>query len=162
MLLPLLLLAVTLSACGRGEVVRPVTVTPYVPPNAATSTARAAQAAAATEAPVAVAQGDAAAGEALFTEMQASVGFACSTCHNAASSARLIGPGLQGIGATAATRVEGQSASDYLHTAIVDPNSFIVPPDDGGPYPENLMPQTYATLFSEQQINDLVAYLMTL
>ena len=109
------------------------------------------------------ADGDAAHGEELFNELRAEVGFACATCHNAENTARLIGPGLQGIGEEAETRVEGMDAVAYLHEAIVEPNAHIAPATDGGPpYPESLMPQIYEEIFSEQEINDLVAYLLTL
>ena len=49
------------------------------------------------------------------------------------------------------------TAVEYLHTSIVEPNNFVV---EG--YPENLMPQVYAEALSEDQINNLVAYLLTL
>jgi cytochrome c2 len=45
----------------------------------------------------------------------------------------------------------------YLHTAIVDPSAFVVPN-----YPDDLMPKVYGEIFTEQEINDLVAYLLTL
>lgn len=107
--------------------------------------------------------GNAANGDTLFHELRAEVGFACSTCHNPAAQQRLIGPGLQGIGERAATRVEGQNAVEYLRNSILHPNDFIAPAEDGGPdYPASLMPQNYAQLWSEQQLNDIIAYLLTL
>jgi mono/diheme cytochrome c family protein len=107
--------------------------------------------------------GDPTNGDKLFHELRAEVGFACGTCHNPLSTDRLIGPGLQGIGERAATRVEGQSAVEYIHNSILHPNDFIAPPDvNGVPYPENLMPQIYATVWTEEQINDIIAYLLTL
>ncbi|MBZ0297249.1 MAG: cytochrome c [Anaerolineae bacterium] len=164
------ILVVALAACGRGEVVIPVTPTVFVPSGAATSTAQAVADVTATaqavDAPptteAVLGEGDAAAGQVLFNTMQSQVGFACVTCHHTDSEARLIGPGLQNISERAATRVEGESAAEYIHNSIVNPQAFVVPPDAGGPYPENLMPQVYATLFTEEQINDLVAYLLTL
>jgi mono/diheme cytochrome c family protein len=39
----------------------------------------------------------------------------------------------------------------------------IVPPDENGvPYPENLMPQNYGEVLTEDQLNDLVAYVLSL
>ncbi len=106
--------------------------------------------------------GDAEHGQELFNEMRAEVGFACATCHNAESTARLIGPGLQGIGEAAETRVEDMDAVAYLHQSIVEPNAHIAPAAEGEPpYPESLMPQIYEEVFTEQEINDLVAYLLT-
>lgn len=101
--------------------------------------------------------GDAANGEALFHEFQDQAGFACSICHNTDSAERLVGPGLLGVSERAATRVEGMSAVEYLHTSILDPSAYVV--DD---FPDQLMPQIYSEIFSEAQINDLVAYLLTL
>ncbi|GAB4518002.1 MAG: hypothetical protein OHK0046_25210 [Anaerolineae bacterium] len=108
---------------------------------------------------LAISQADAANGQTLFNQMN-STGFACSSCHNAASEDRLIGPGLLNVPAKAATRVEGQSAYEYLHNAILHPNDFIVPGDPA--YPAGLMPQVYGDLYSEQEVYDLVAYLLTL
>lgn len=113
-----------------------------------------------TEAPAADAasvSGDAANGETLFTTFQALAGFACNTCHLSISEDRLIGPGLLNIGSRAATRVDGQSAEEYLRIAIMSPNEYIV---EG--YPENLMPQTLGDIFNDDEINDLVAYLFSL
>lgn len=101
--------------------------------------------------------GDAANGQVLFNEFQAEASFACATCHNTASEERLIGPGLQNISTRAETRVEGQSAYDYIHTSIVEPSAFVVPD-----YPDGLMPQIYEEIFTEQEIQDIIAYLYTL
>lgn len=99
-------------------------------------------------------------GEQLFNAMQQSLGYACSSCHNVANDARLVGPSLLGIPERAGERVEGQSAEEYLHNSIVHPNDHIVEADP--PYPENLMPQNYEEVFTEQEINDIVAYLLEL
>ena len=45
----------------------------------------------------------------------------------------------------------------YIRTSILDPSAFLVPE-----FPDNVMPQVYGDLFTEEQINDLVAYLITL
>jgi cytochrome c2 len=159
----ILIIAPLLAACGRGEVVQPTTPTVFVPARSATATAQAqreAELAAAepqqdtTAADVA---GDAARGRELFITFQPEANFACNTCHLADSEAQLIGPGLLNIGERAARRVEGQDAPEYLHNAIVNPGAYVV---EG--YPDNLMPGVYGDIFSEEQINDLIAYLMTL
>ncbi len=163
----LLLLA---AACGRGEIVVPVTPTVFVPAGAATSTAQAQrEAAAATQAaaqtaepaaPTQAAAGDPERGQVLFNTMRAEAGFACATCHRVDSEDRLIGPGLLGVGAWAAANITGQTPAEYLHQSIVSPNAYIV--EGNPPYPESLMPQIYADLFTPEQIDDLVAYLLTL
>ena len=101
--------------------------------------------------------GDAERGQELFNTFHESVNFACSTCHLADSEDRLIGPGLLNVHERAAERVERQSAALYLYISIIRPNAYIVPD-----YPADLMPQTFDNLFSEQDLYDLIAYLLTL
>jgi mono/diheme cytochrome c family protein len=45
----------------------------------------------------------------------------------------------------------------YIRTSILHPNDYIVPG-----FPENLMPQNYAEILTEAEVNDLIAYLLTL
>ncbi len=97
------------------------------------------------------------------TYVTSSGGWACSLCHSVSPDGlRLIGPGLWNIAITGETRVAGQNAYDYIHTSIVAPNEYIVPADAGGPYPPGLMPQNYAEVLSEQELEDVIAYLFTL
>ena len=76
--------------------------------------------------------------------------------HRADSEDRLVGPGLLNVAARAAVRVDGLSAVAYIRTSIVNPNIYIV---EG--FPDGLMPQNWAEIYSEEQINDLIAYLLT-
>ncbi len=96
--------------------------------------------------------GDAANGEILFHDPTN----LCSTCHNADTDATLVGPGMLGVGERAATRVEGMSAYDYLHQSIVEPDAFTV---EG--FTPGLMPATFSMSLTEDQINDIIAYLLT-
>lgn len=98
--------------------------------------------------------GDAAAGKKVFTEVAAPV---CSSCHSMDPDTTIIGPSIAGVGSRAGSRVAGKSAEDYLHESIVAPDAFVV---DG--FAAGLMNQTYGTTLSEQQIADLVAYMLTL
>lgn len=100
---------------------------------------------------ISAANGDAVRGQVLFTEK------ACLTCHVVATDAKLVGPSLQGIGTTAATRQVGVSAEQYLIESIHDPNAYIV---EG--YVAGLMPQTYKETLSTAEVSDLVAYMLTL
>jgi cytochrome c2 len=104
-----------------------------------------------------IASYDAENGEILFQTFQPDAGFGCSTCHNTESEYRLIGPGLLNIGSRAETRVAGQSALDYLYTSITSPSDFVVPE-----FPDGLMPATWAEVYSEDEIYDIIAYLVTL
>ena len=98
--------------------------------------------------------GDAAAGEKVFNEVAAP---ACNSCHSLEAGVVILGPSLATIGAEAGSRVSGQSAEEYLRIAIVDPNAEVV---EG--FAANLMTSNYGSQLTEQQIQDLVAYMMTL
>lgn len=104
-----------------------------------------------------IASRDAENGKVLFNTFQPDAGFGCSTCHHADSEARLIGPGLLNIGNRAEARVEGQTALDYIYTSIISPSEFVVPD-----YPDGLMPANWAEIYSEDEIYDIMAYLLTL
>lgn len=101
--------------------------------------------------------GDPAAGQVLFETFMAQANFACNTCHLVDSEAQLIGPGLQNVSVRGETRVAGLSAVEYIRQSIMEPSAYVV---EG--YPDMLMPQVYASIFTDAQIDDLVAYLMSL
>ncbi len=103
--------------------------------------------------------GDAANGERLFNEsiIGAASAPGCITCHSLEPGVVLVGPSHSDIGTRAQTAVEGQSAEDYLRESIVEPNAHIT---EG--YTEGVMYQTYGEELTNTQINDLVAFLLTL
>lgn len=103
--------------------------------------------------------GDATAGAAIFSGKTAIVGGPpCLSCHVVeAGKPQTVGPNLAGIADRAATRVAGQDASQYLHSSIVDPNSFVV---DG--FAQGLMFAGYGDALTPQQVDDVVAYLLSL
>jgi mono/diheme cytochrome c family protein len=101
-----------------------------------------------------VAVGDAARGEALFTQPVGGQP-ACSTCHTL-DETRIVGPGLGGVAARTGERVPGESAEAYLYNSIAHPGAFIV---EGY---ANVMPAAYADTLTGEQLADLVAYLLTL
>ena len=68
----------------------------------------------------------------------------------------IIGPSLAGIAGRAANRVEGQSAADYLQLSILRPGDYVV---EGF---SELMPTNFGTTLSGEQLDALLAYLMTL
>jgi cytochrome c551/c552 len=80
----------------------------------------------------------------------------CVSCHRL-SDLGTYGPGFEGIADRAATRVPGLSAEQYLRQSIVDPGAYIVEGDWGG----HIMPANYAEAYSEEDINDLIAFLLT-
>ncbi|MGD8623809.1 MAG: cytochrome c [Anaerolineae bacterium] len=98
--------------------------------------------------------GDVSAGKTVFEQTAAP---ACTTCHSLEAGVTLVGPSLATIGADAGSMVPGQSAEEYLRESVVSPNAHVV---EG--FGSNLMPQDYGTQLSEQQIDDLVAYMLSL
>jgi nitric oxide reductase subunit C len=81
----------------------------------------------------------------------------CSACHSIEAGVTLVGPSLANVGATAGTTEPGMSAEAFLRESLVDPNAYLA--SGFGP---NIMPATYGTQLTEKQIDDLVAYLMSL
>jgi cytochrome c2 len=98
-------------------------------------------------------RGDARNGEELF--LQGAVP-PCSTCHSLKPGLDLVGPSLAWIGRNADSRVPGQSASDYLRQSILEPDAHIA-----FGFSANIMAASYKTQLSSQEVEDLVAYLLT-
>lgn len=97
-------------------------------------------------------EGDAERGAQVFTTPRSGVA-ACSNCHMLTEE-DAGGPGLANYAEIAATRVDGQSAEEYTFDAIVHPARHLVEPYS------NIMPGNYGTLFEQQEIADLIAYLL--
>ena len=104
-----------------------------------------------------VSAGDVDNGMVLFNEISSVTGFSCAICHNVAIDAPILGPTMLNIKDVAGSRVAGQSAEEYLYNSIVNPNDYIV--DGFGP---SIMPLTWGDVYSEDEINDIVAYILTL
>lgn len=94
---------------------------------------------------------DAANGQAL------SVSNGCIACHSLEKDVRVVGPSWYSVGSAAGERVAGESAGLYLYTSIVDPNAYI---NEG--YVAGLMPLTYKDILSNEQMADVIAYLLSL
>lgn len=130
------------------------TSTPTSPP---TPTAERTTAAASSPIDRLVAVRDPENGRLLFETFQEAANYACSTCHSVTSEEKLVGPGLLNIKDRAPTRVEGQSAAEYLYNSIVNPDEHLV---DG--FDAELMPKNWTAIYSDIEIFDMVAYLLTL
>ena len=82
----------------------------------------------------------------------------CKQCHGIAVGASVSrGPNLVDIGKTAGTRVAGMSAEAYLRASIIDPDAYLV-----RSYQEGIMPKGYREALNDAQVEDLVAYMLTL
>jgi mono/diheme cytochrome c family protein len=80
----------------------------------------------------------------------------CASCHSLTEGTVIVGPSLADIAGRAGTQVEGQTARDYIQFSILRPGDYIV---DGY---SDLMPTTFGTTLSGEELDALVAYLMTL
>ena len=98
-------------------------------------------------------------GKTLFETFQeeAGSGYSCSNCHLPTSEKTNIGPGLLNIKDRAATRVEGLTAAEYIYESISDSMAYTV---EG--FEVDLMPQNWAEIYTDLEIFDIVAYLLTL
>lgn len=107
----------------------------------------------------AAAVGDASRGEELFKQQTIGPNNSpgCITCHSLEEGVQLVGPAQNDVGARAAGRVAGMSAEDYLRQSIMEPNAHVV---EG--YDPDVMYQNYGEELSEETVDDLVAYLLTL
>jgi cytochrome c551/c552 len=101
--------------------------------------------------------GDPVAGKELFHQTTIESAPGCMTCHSTRPDKVIVGPSLAGIANRAGVRVTGQTAEDYLHNSILDPNLYVV---DG--FSSGLMYQNYKNVLTDEQISDLIAYLSTL
>ncbi len=80
----------------------------------------------------------------------------CATCHALVPDTIIIGPSLYGIATLAETRVEGQSAEEYMLLSVLRPGDYIV---EGF---NNVMITNLAKELTNEDMNALVAFMMTL
>lgn len=78
----------------------------------------------------------------------------CSTCHTL-DGTDTHAPSLAGISQAAADRVEGMSDVEYLRQSILDPSAV-----REGEW-STTMPYQYPDILTEEQVNDLIAFLLT-
>ncbi len=80
----------------------------------------------------------------------------CSTCHSTKPDSIIVGPSLAGIATRAHTRVEGWDGREYIQTSILKPSVYVV---DGF---TDLMPSNFGKSLSGEELDALIAYLLTL
>jgi cytochrome c oxidase subunit 2 len=79
----------------------------------------------------------------------------CATCHTL-DGTPLVGPSFQGLSERAGSRIPGLSTEEYIHQSIVNPGAYLV---EGF---QNSMNPTYGQLLSEEDIEDVTAFLLSL
>lgn len=81
----------------------------------------------------------------------------CGSCHTftAAHTSGTIGPNLDHLSADAAKYGGGESAAAYVRESITDPSKVVVTG-----YPDGVMPATFGSSLTPQQLDALVAYLL--
>lgn len=115
--------------------------------------------------PVAPDNSPVALGEALFQSSPPG----CVACHSVAPGVNLAGPTLAGIGARAEQIVKtddykgsAKDAEGYIHESIVEPSAHLIPGQMYSANGQSFMPNTYEKDLKPEQIDQLVAYLMSL
>ena len=81
----------------------------------------------------------------------------CSRCHGTVGETVVVGPSLAGIAVTGGERTAGMDARAYILESIKSPSKFVV---DG--FEQGVMPEDISDEISEEDLNGLVEYLMTL
>ena len=89
----------------------------------------------------------------------------CNSCHITTGlpevDAAMLGPDQTNLGAIAATRREGYTAEEYLRESILEPSVFLVEECPLGQCLQ-VMPENYGDLLSEEEVDAIVAYLLSL
>jgi disulfide bond formation protein DsbB len=96
-------------------------------------------------------------GEMLFQQPTFGNAPGCIACHSLEPGIILVGPSLAGIATQVEGRIPGKSSAEYLRESIIDPNAYI---PDG--FTEGVMYQNYGDELTEEQVDKLVSYLLTL
>ena len=79
----------------------------------------------------------------------------CARCHSLETDTVIVGPSLKGIGQAAASRVAGQDAAEYILVSVLSPKEYLV---DGF---EDLMPTSLGTELTSEELDAVIAYLLT-
>lgn len=94
---------------------------------------------------------------------------ACTACHSTAPGVNMAGPSLAGVkGRTEALlgsadyKGQAKDVAAYLHESIVSPSAHLVPGPMYSADGTSFMPTTYAKDLTAEQIDQLVAYLMSM
>lgn len=93
----------------------------------------------------------------------------CAACHSIAPGMNIVGPTLAGIASTAAARIKSpdyhgaaKDAAGYIRESIVNPNAYVLTGPTYSAGGRSLMPPDYEQTLKPEQIERIVAYLLTL
>jgi nitric oxide reductase subunit C len=93
----------------------------------------------------------------------------CAACHSITPGVNIVGPTLAGMPATAAQRIKSpdyrgtaKDVEGYLRESIVDPNAHVLTGPTYAAGGRSLMPADYGQTLKPEQIDQIVAYLLTL
>lgn len=111
-------------------------------------------------------KGDAARGQKLFEAdlVGSDNAMGCQVCHLTNASGNPLGPSTSGLGRRSAETIQqpdytgqAKSVEAYLRESLLKPDGYVVPG-----FTPSLMPVNYGEVLTEQEIADLVAYMLTL
>jgi nitric oxide reductase subunit C len=104
-------------------------------------------------------------GEALFRQTPPG----CFACHSTVRGVNLVGPSLADMSTTAAQRLKdpdykgkATDAAGYIRESIHDPNAFVLKGPTYSSGGRSLMPTGLDVSLTREQVDQIVAYLMTL
>ena len=80
----------------------------------------------------------------------------CGACHSATAGTVIVGPSLAGIAAHGGQRVDGLDARAYVYSSVLQPSDYLVEGFD------DLMPQDLAKKLTGEELDAVVAYVMSL
>jgi nitric oxide reductase subunit C len=93
----------------------------------------------------------------------------CFACHSTAPDVQMVGPSMAGVGERAEALVaspeytgSATDAESYIRESLMDPNAFLVPGPTFSAGGISFMPQNVEDLLTPEEIDQLVAYLLTL
>lgn len=80
----------------------------------------------------------------------------CGPCHSTQPDTIIVGPSLYGIADRGGSRVDGLDARTYIYSSILRPDGYLV---EGY---EDLMPKDLGKKLTGEELDSVVAYLLTL
>ena len=86
----------------------------------------------------------------------------CIACHGSPGAGDVVGPDLAGVATAAAQRDPALTAEEYLRQSITDPDGIIAPLCRDNDCPPGIMPHSFGDSLTQAELDDLVAYLLSL